>query len=58
MPARDFARHVRAEIPARAARAFDALTESYLAERFGGRPGCDSRAWLRELSRSLHAARR
>jgi len=57
-PARDFARRVRAEVPAPAARAFDALTESYLAERFGGRPPVDSRIWLSELSRGLHAARR
>jgi transglutaminase-like putative cysteine protease len=52
-PARDFARRVRAEVPAPAARAFDALTESYLAERFGGRPPADSGATLRELSAGL-----
>jgi hypothetical protein len=54
-PARDFAHQVRERVPAPAAQAFDALTESYLAERFGARPPADARAWLRELSRGLRA---
>jgi hypothetical protein len=35
--ARAFARHVREREPAAVAAAFDALTEAYLAQRFGGR---------------------
>jgi hypothetical protein len=57
-PARAFAAQVRAELPAPAAVAFDALTEAYLAERFGAHPPADARAWLRDLSRGLRAARR
>lgn len=56
-PARDFARLVRTRVPAPAADAFDALTEAYLAERFGARPPSDREASLRELSRGLRAAR-
>jgi hypothetical protein len=37
-PARAFVLTVRAEVPAAASVAFDALTENYLAERFGERP--------------------
>src|SRR4029453_18271359 len=40
-PARDFAHLVRGRVPAPAADAFDALTEPYLAERFGSRPATD-----------------
>ena len=52
-PARDFAREVSAVLPAPASDAFDALTESYLAERFGGRAPADTRAWLLELARGV-----
>ena len=56
-PARAFAAHVRERVPARAAAAFDALTETYLAERFGGRAPVDSRSWLRDLASALAAPR-
>ena len=36
--ARDFARSLHGALPPAAARAFDRITESYLAERFGSRP--------------------
>jgi hypothetical protein len=51
--ARDFAKSVRGVLPAPASDAFDALTESYLAQRFGGRAPSDTRAWLTELTRSV-----
>jgi protein-glutamine gamma-glutamyltransferase len=53
--ARDFAKSVRAALPAPASDAFDALTESYLAQRFGGRAPSDTRVWLTELARSTRA---
>jgi hypothetical protein len=52
-PARDFAHLVRGRVPAPAADAFDALTESYLAERFGSRPATDRGAVLRALATGL-----
>ncbi len=56
-PARTFAEHVRERVPSRAADAFEALTEAYLAERFGGRAPVDSRSWLRDLASALRASR-
>ena len=56
-PARDFASLVRTRVPSPAADAFDSLTESYLAERFGARPVGDCRPQLQQLSRGLRAAR-
>jgi hypothetical protein len=55
-PARDFASLVRTRVPGPAADAFDALTESYLAERFGARPAVDDRAALRALAAGLRKA--
>jgi transglutaminase-like putative cysteine protease len=55
-PARDFATLVRSRVPAAAADAFDALTESYLAERFGARPPVDGGATLRALAAGLRRA--
>jgi hypothetical protein len=51
--ARGFAREVRAARPGEVACVFEELTESYLLERFGGRP--DERAFtrVRELRRLL-----
>jgi transglutaminase-like putative cysteine protease len=51
--ARDFARHVAGAIPEAPAAAFDALTEAYLAERFGARPGSDATAHLQTLRAGL-----
>jgi transglutaminase-like putative cysteine protease len=53
--AREFSNHVRAAIPAAGA-AFEALTESYLRERFGGRTDRAAREWLKEFRRELRAA--
>jgi hypothetical protein len=50
--ARDFSAAVGAAIPA-AGPAFEALTETYLAERFGGRPGTSAPAQLEELRERL-----
>jgi hypothetical protein len=57
-PARDFAAAVRTRVPAQASSAFDAITEAYLAERFGGRARVDARPWLDQLARGLRAAHR
>jgi transglutaminase-like putative cysteine protease len=54
-PARELARSVRARFSPDAADAFDALTEAYLAERFGGHPPADARGWLRTLASALSA---
>jgi transglutaminase-like putative cysteine protease len=51
--ARDFSARVGAAIPA-AGPTFEALTESYLAERFGGRPDPSARDQLKELRERLH----
>ncbi len=55
LPARDFARRAATRLPEPAARAFAALTERYLAERFGGRIGGSGGAELRLLRDSLRA---
>jgi len=53
VPAREFAREAARAVPPAAAAAFWALTEAYLAERFGGhRPGAP-RAALRTLRDTL-----
>jgi transglutaminase-like putative cysteine protease len=52
-PARAFAAQVRTRVPPQTARAFSALTEAYLAARFGGRPERDASAWLRTMRRGL-----
>ena len=52
---RAFARHVRAELPDEAGSVFAHLTESYLAERFGGRSGLHAAEQLQRLRRSLRA---
>ena len=54
VPARGFAALVAERLPA-AGRAFSALTEAYLAERFGGRPAAGAEAALRALRDSLRA---
>jgi hypothetical protein len=54
---RAFAARVAAARPGAAARAFEALTESYLAERFGRRAPRAGAAELRALRRSLREAR-
>jgi len=51
--ARDFARASSEALPAQAAAAFSRLTESYLVERFGGRPPADPRVDLRDLRQAL-----
>jgi len=53
--ARAFSAEVRRRIPA-AAPSFDALTEDYLRQRFGGEVAPNSRDRLRELRRELKAA--
>ena len=55
LPARDFARRAAASLPEPAARAFAALTERYLAERFGGEAAAPGGAELRLLRDSLRA---
>jgi hypothetical protein len=55
--ARGFARRVALERPGGAALAFDALTESYLAERFGGRRPSAGEAELGALRRGLRRGR-
>ena len=58
--ARDYARQVEARVPEASARAFNALTEAYLAERFGNVTTTGDRAHYemlrRELPRKLHSA--
>jgi hypothetical protein len=51
--ARDFARASSTELPGPAAAAFSRLTESYLAERFGGRAPADPATDLRDLRLAL-----
>ena len=51
--ARAFASLAGAELSPAAARSFAALTESYLAERFGGHPAVTVQAELRALRDSL-----
>jgi len=51
--ARDFAAQASAQLPPASARTFALLTESYLEERFGGRPDAQAPALLAELRRSL-----
>ncbi|MCL4686562.1 transglutaminase-like domain-containing protein [Myxococcota bacterium] len=53
LPAREFAREVSRTVPPAASAAFWALTESYLAERFGSRPAPSRRAELRTLRDTL-----
>jgi hypothetical protein len=55
LPARTFARQVAEALPGPAAVAFAALTEAYLAERFGGRVAEDGPDALRSLRDSLGA---
>jgi transglutaminase-like putative cysteine protease len=52
-PARAFASLAREKLPLPAARSFATLTESYLAERFGGHPSPSVQAELRVLRDSL-----
>ena len=54
--ARDFARASREELPEHAAAAFSRLTESYLTERFGGRPPADPAVDLRDLRQALRSS--
>jgi hypothetical protein len=54
--ARDFARTVSAALPGAPGRAFSALTEGYLAERFGGRPWVSAGADLHALREGLRRA--
>ncbi|MBW2723577.1 MAG: DUF3488 domain-containing protein [Deltaproteobacteria bacterium] len=51
--ARDYAKQVQDRVPAEAARAFSAITESYLAERFGRVPPTVDAIHLRTLRREL-----
>ena len=51
--ARDFANDVRRTLPGTGARAFCALTEGYLAARFGGRALDDASDCLQTLRESL-----
>jgi transglutaminase-like putative cysteine protease len=55
--ARDFARQVRSGVPTAAADAFDALTEAYLAARFGGAEWDGSERDLARLRRALSRSR-
>jgi transglutaminase-like putative cysteine protease len=52
-PARAFAAQVRSQLPSEVSRAFSALTEAYLATRFGGRPERNASAWHRAMRRGL-----
>jgi len=56
--ARDFAHASRDALPAPAAAAFARLTESYLRERFGGRPPAAATRDLRDLRRALRGSSR
>ena len=51
--ARDFARQVRPRVPPAAADAFEAITEGYLAERFGGLARVGGERQLRRLRTAL-----
>jgi transglutaminase-like putative cysteine protease len=51
--ARDYAKQVQDRVPAEAARAFSAITESYLAERFGRVPATVDAVHLKTLRRKL-----
>jgi transglutaminase-like putative cysteine protease len=53
--ARDFARQVHGVVPPAAASAFDALTDAYLEERFGGRVALSARSQYRRLRAALRA---
>jgi len=55
--ARDFARASSAELSEPAAAAFSRLTESYLAERFGGRAPADPATDLRDLRQALRTSK-
>ncbi|MCH8133588.1 MAG: hypothetical protein IIA30_13625 [Myxococcales bacterium] len=55
MTARAFAGSVRRKTSATVARAFDALTESYLSERFGGRTSPTFAEQLNALRNALRA---
>jgi len=55
--ARDFAADAIAVLPERAGRAFAAVTERYLAERFGARAAPDGAAAVRALRDSLRGTR-
>ena len=52
---RAFARGLRNKLPSAGAAAFDALTEAYLGERYGGRSAPTGEAELRVLRDSLRA---
>ena len=54
--ARAFARRVAVALPGEAGRAFAALTESYLMERFSARPAADADEQLVALERGLRGA--
>ena len=56
--ARDFARTSGKVLPVQAAAAFSRLTESYLTERFGGRPAADPAVDLRDLRQALRSSKR
>ncbi len=51
--ARDFAREVAGRLPNENARAFEAITDAYLAERFGRRPAPPLRAEWKAMRRGL-----
>jgi len=53
--ARDFVNAVAVAHPGAAARAFERLTQGYLAERFGGRQPAPAQAELRTLREALRA---
>jgi len=55
--ARDFARASSTELPEPAAAAFSRLTESYLAERFGGRAPADPATDLHDLHQALRTSK-
>lgn len=55
LPARPFAARAASELGEPAARTFDALTECYLAERFGGRRDTRAPELLARLRRELRA---
>ncbi len=56
--ARDFVAAVAATHPGTAARAFERLTQRYLAQRFGGRPFAPARQELRALRTALRSRHR
>ncbi|MEN8183761.1 MAG: DUF3488 and transglutaminase-like domain-containing protein [Myxococcota bacterium] len=55
--ARAFVRQVEEAHPGEPAAAFEALTEAYLLERFGGQPDPDPRSSVRRFRRHLQRAR-